>query len=91
MDANSLQSMIVELFTAIQLISGYPMPDTLPEIHRVQRRTGKFEPVAGTCRRKNAEELEAYEIQNRYLSREGESKRALAIGWVTLCRDVESN
>ena len=143
MDASSLQSMIVELFTAIQLISGYPMPDTLPEIHRVpgpvmqqkicsrpcpvkafyhpqwgvyfdetldieanafdrsillhelvhhlQRRTGKFEPVAGTCRRKNAEELEAYEIQNRYLSREGESKRALAIGWVTLCRDVESN
>lgn len=143
MDPSSLQPMIVELFTAIQLISGYPMPDTFPEIHQVpvpvmqqkicarpcpvkafyhpqwgvyvdekldiesnafdrsillhelvhhlQRRTGKFEPVRGACHRKNAEELEAYEIQNRYLSLEGAGKRALVVGWAHMCRDEESD
>ena len=140
MDPHSLESLVVELFTSIQLLSGYAIPDTLPELHRVpvavmqqkicgrpcpvrafyhpqwgvyfdekldlegnafdrsillhelvhhlQRTTGKFESVPGDCHRKNAEELEAYEIQNRYLSRWGGSKRALVVGWATMCRDA---
>lgn len=139
MDPIALQKLMVELFAAIQLVSAYPRPDSLPEVHVVpgevmqqkicgrpcpvkafyhpewgvyvdetldvfgdpfarsillhelvhhlQRTTGKFQAVPGNCHRKNAEELEAYEIQNRYLSRIGASKRALVVGWAQICRD----
>jgi hypothetical protein len=139
METTALQALMVELFAAIQLVSAYPQPSSLPEVHAVpaevmqqkicgrpcpvkafyhpewgvyidremdvfgdpfarsillhelvhhlQRTSGKFQAVPGDCRRKNAEELEAYEIQNRYLSRIGVSKRALAVGRAQLCRD----
>jgi Mlc titration factor MtfA (ptsG expression regulator) len=141
-DHASLTSLVVELFTAIRLISGYPNPDVLPQIHRVsvaemqqkicggrscavkafyhpewgvyvdealdmenntfdrsillhelvhhlQKTTGKFDVVPGLCNRRNAQELEAYDIQNRYLSNEGGSRRALAMGWSGKCKDEE--
>ncbi len=140
MDQSSLTSLIVELFTAIRLLSGYPSPDILPQIHRVsvvemqqkicggrscavkafyhpdwgvyvdetldirnnnfdrsillhelvhhlQKTTGKFDAVPNFCTRRTVQELEAYEIQNRYLSSQGGSRRALAMGWSGKCED----
>ena len=139
MDQSALVSLMVELFTAIRLISAYPAPAVLPEVHalpqiEIQRRlcdsrpcrikafyhpdwgvivdemldihndpfdrsillhelvhhlqktTGKFE-VASFCSRRIAEELEAYEIQNRYLSEIGAVRRALTMGWTGKCAD----
>jgi hypothetical protein len=139
MDPIALKTLLVELFAAIQLVSAYSQPPTLPEVHAVaaevmqqkicgrpcpvkafyhpewgvyldrdmdvfgdafersillhelvhhlQRTSGKFHSVPGDCFRRNAEEREAYEIQNRYLSRQGVSKRALAVGRTQMCRD----
>ena len=33
----ALSRLLAELFTAIRLLSGYPVPDTLPEVHRLPR------------------------------------------------------
>jgi len=33
----ALSRLVVELFAAIRLLSGYPVPDTLPEVHRLPR------------------------------------------------------
>jgi len=35
LDQSALVSMMVELFTAIKLLSGYPSPAVLPEVHTV--------------------------------------------------------
>ena len=131
---------MVELFAAIKLVSGYPSPAVLPEVHslpqiEIQRRlcdgrdcrvkayyhpqagvvvdetldlqddpfdrsvllhelvhhlqktTGKFDLVASFCDRRISEELEAYEIQNRYLSTIHASRRALVMGWNGKCAD----
>ena len=32
-----LAQLLLELFTAIKMLSGYPVPETLPEVHRVPR------------------------------------------------------
>jgi hypothetical protein len=138
-DQSALVSLMVELFTAIRLVSAYPAPAVLPEVHalpqiEIQRRlcdsrpcrikafyhpdwgvivdemldvhndpfdrsillhelvhhlqktTGKFE-IASFCSRRIAEELEAYEIQNRYLSEIGAARRALTMGWTGKCAD----
>lgn len=138
MDVSSLTSLLVELFTAIRLLSGYPSPDVLPQIHRVsvaemqqkicggracsvrafyhpewgvyvdealdiqnnafdrsilvhelvhhlQNTTGRFESMSNFCIRRNAEELEAYGIQNSYLADQGAARRALATGWSGKC------
>ena len=140
MDVSPLTSLLVELFTAIRLVSGYPSPDVLPQIHRVsvaemqqkvcagrtcsvrafyhpewgvyvdevldihndtfdrsillhelvhhlQKTTGKFDSMPDFCLRRNAQELEAYEIQNRYLADQGAARRALAMGWSGKCKD----
>ena len=139
MDAGSIDALVLQLFSAIQLIAGYPTPQTVPEIHRVavevmqqkicgrpcpvkafyhpdwgvyvdekldvfgdvfdrsvlldelvhhaQHTSGKFTGVPGRCHRRNAEELEAYEIQNRYLAREYSSRRSVFPGWPGQCRD----
>lgn len=136
-----MQNLVVELFAAIQLVSAYPQPVSLPEVHvepvevmqqaicgrpcpvkafyhpdsgihidqrmdvysnvfersilvhelvhHLQRITGKFDVVPGYCRRKNAEELEAYMIQNRYLAQQGVSKRAVAVGRAHMCHDKD--
>jgi hypothetical protein len=140
MDQASLSSLMIELFTAIRLVSGYPVPESFPEIHVVpeaemqqrvcagrtcrvkafyhpdlgvyvnegmdvindpfdrsillhelvhhlQRTTGKFDAMTSFCYRRNAQELEAYEIQNRYLSVQQASRRAVAMGWSGKCED----
>ena len=144
MDQSSLTSLMVELFMAIRLVSGYPSPDGLPQIQRVsvaemqqkicsgrscavkafyhpewgvyvdealdiqnnafdrsilvhelvhhlQKTTGKFDAVPNVCIRRNAQELEAYEIQNRYLAGRGASRRALAMGWSGKCKDEDTS
>lgn len=143
MDQSALVSLMVELFTAIRLVSAYPAPAVLPEVHAVpqseiqrvlcdgrpcrikayyhpdwgvviddsldiqndpfdrsillhelvhhlQKTTGKFEVVTSFCNRRISEELEAYEIQNRYLSAIHASRRALAMGWSGKCTDEET-
>lgn len=138
MDSSALASLIVELFAAIRLVSGYPAPESLPPVHLVrqseiqqkvcagkacqvkafyhpewgvfvadtldvrnepfdrsillhelvhhlQRTTGKFDGVDSLCHRRNAQELEAYEIQNRYLAWQQASRRAVVAGWPGRC------
>lgn len=140
MDQSALVSLMVELFAAIRLVSAYPAPVGLPEIHAVpqfeiqrrlcdsrpcrikafyhpdwgvivddtldvrndpfdrsillhelvhhlQKTTGRFEVAASFCNRRISEELEAYEIQNRYLSEIHASRRALVMGWTGKCAD----
>lgn len=140
MDQSALVSLMVELFAAIRLISAYPSPAVLPEVHflpriEIQRRlcdgrpcrikafyhpdagvlvddtldlqndafdrsillhelvhhlqktTGKFDIVRSFCSRRISEELEAYEIQNRYLSEIHAPRRALVMGWTGKCAD----
>ena len=142
MDHSALLSLTVELFAAIQLVSGYPSPAVVPEVeavpaveiqrrlcdgrpcrikayyhpdsgvviddtldlennafdrsillhelvHHLQRTTGRFEVVTSFCRRRVSEEMEAYEIQNRYLSEVHEPRRALVMGWSGRCADEE--
>jgi Mlc titration factor MtfA (ptsG expression regulator) len=143
MDQSSLVSLMVELFTAIRLVSGYPNPDVLPQIQRVssveiqqkicggrscavkafyhpewgvyvdealdiqndafdrsillhelvhhlQKTTGKFDAVPNFCNRRNAQELEDYEIQNRYLSSQSASRRAFVMRWSGKCKDEDT-
>ena len=140
MDQSALVSLMVELFTAIKLVSGYPTPAVLPDVrtlplveiqrrlcdgrqcrikayyhpesgvvldetlnvqndpfdrsiflhelvHHLQKTTGKYEAVNSLCSRRMSEELEAYEIQNRYLSQIGAARRALVMGWSSKCDD----
>jgi hypothetical protein len=140
LDKSELVSLMVELFAAIRLVSAYPSPDTLPEVHslpqaeiqhqlcggracrvkayyhpqsgvvvdetldlkgdpfdrsillhelvhHLQKTTGKFEVVSSFCSRRISEELEAYEIQNRYLSEIHASRRAFVMGWNGKCAD----
>ena len=142
MDQSALVSLMVELFTAIRLVSGYPAPAVLPEVHalpqvEIQRRlcasrpcrikafyhpesgvvvdetldfqndpfdrsillhelvhhlqktTGKYQIVTNFCSRRISEELEAYEIQNRYLSQIHSPRRALVMGWSGKCADED--
>lgn len=138
MDQSDLVSLMVELFAAIKLVSGYPSPESLPAIHLVsetemqqricagkpcrvrafyhpdwgvyvnegmdvindpfdrsillhelvhhlQKTTGKFDVMPSFCNRRNAQELEAYEIQNRYLSDQHASRRAVVTAWPGRC------
>ena len=142
MDQSALVSLMAELFMAIRLVSAYPAPAVLPEVHslpqsEIQRRlcnsrpcsikafyhpdwgvfvdealdvhndpfdrsillhelvhhlqktTGKFEVVANFCSRRMSEDLEAYEIQNRYLSKANTARRALFMGSTSNCVDVD--
>ena len=142
MDQSALVSLMVELFAAIRLVSAYPAPAVLPEVHAVaqseiqrrlcdsrpcrikayyhpdwgvvvadtldfhndpfdrsillhelvhhlQKTTGKFAVVTSFCSRRTSEELEAYEIQNRYLSAIHASRHALVMGWTGKCTDDE--
>ena len=137
-------SLMLELFTAIRLVSGYPSPEVVPQIqrlsivemqqkicggrackvkafyhpewgvyvdealdiqndvfdrsvllhelvHHLQKATGKFDAVPNFCIRRNAQELEAYEIQNRYLSSQGASRRAFVMGWSGKCKDEDTS
>lgn len=140
MDHSALVSLMVELFAAIRLLSAYPSPAVLPEVHllpqseiqrqlcdsrpcrikafyrpesgvvvdetldfqndpfdrsillhelvhHLQKTTGKYQIVTSFCSRRISEELEAYEIQNRYLSEVHAPRRALVMGWTGKCAD----
>ncbi|HWQ37931.1 MAG TPA: DUF6647 family protein [Burkholderiales bacterium] len=139
MDQASLSSTVVELFAAIQFLSGYPAPDRLPEVHAVQQswiqsevcvkscrvpafydpargvfidekldlkgdtfdrsillhelvhhvqaRSGRFEYLPSECERRNAEEREAYSIQNKYLAHVGNPRRVMYGGPGIRCSD----
>ena len=56
-------------------------------VHHLQKTTGKYEVVTSFCSRRISEELEAYEIQNRYLSTIQAPRRALVVGWWGKCAD----
>ena len=56
-------------------------------VHHLQKTTGKFEKVTSACSRRIAEEIEAYEIQNRYLSGAGTARRALFMGSAGRCTE----
>ena len=59
-------------------------------VHHLQKTTGKFDAVPNFCNRRNAQEREAYEIQNRYLSGQSVSRRAFVTGWWGKCTDDEA-
>ncbi len=54
-------------------------------VHHLQARSGRFEALPSECERRNAEELEAYLIQNKYLAHIGNPKRVMAGGWSVSC------
>lgn len=51
MDPSSLSSLVVELFTAIQLLSGYSVPQASPEIHVVPHAVIEQKICRGQCTR----------------------------------------
>lgn len=59
-------------------------------VHHLQKTTGKYEIVTSFCSRRITEELEAYEIQNRYLSRIHARRRAFVSGWTGKCNDDDA-
>ena len=140
MDQASLSSLVVELFTTIQLLAGYPAPQSGPEIHigphavieeiicrsqcrrikafyhpvwgvyvdesldlagdafdrsillhelmhHVQHSAGAYETLPSDCERRNAEEQEAYKIQNKYLAAIGDPRRIPAGAWMGPCKN----
>lgn len=50
MDAAPLSSLLTELFTAIQLVSGYPLPERMPEVHFVPQQVIQQKFCNGPCR-----------------------------------------
>jgi hypothetical protein len=54
-------------------------------VHHFQASSGRFETLPSECERRNAEELEAYRIQNKYLAFIGNPKRVMAGGWGVNC------
>lgn len=43
-------------------------------VHHLQRVSGRYEESSSPCERRNAEELEAYEIQNQFLAMEHDGR-----------------
>lgn len=50
MDAAPLASLLTELFTAIQLVSGYAPPERMPEVHFVPQQIIQEKFCNGPCR-----------------------------------------
>ena len=50
METSTLSSLVVELFTSIQLLAGYPAPKVLPEIHVIPHQEIEQRFCAGPCR-----------------------------------------
>ena len=142
MTDQALAQLLVELFTAIKMLSGYPVPPTFPEVHQVPRAQLEARLCPAGCRVKAfylkdegvyidqaldiendlparsillhelvhhvqgvggrfgslpdchawyAREYEAYQIQNRYLGREGSTIRYYMDGFVRNCTRDSSN
>ena len=56
-------------------------------VHHVQHTKGAFELLPSDCERRNAEEMEAYKVQNRYLASIGDPRRVPAGAWIGPCRN----
>lgn len=121
MEAVEVSSLVAELFVTINLLSGYPIPERVPQVrfvpqsamqemickgpcavkafytpekgvlmdekldvrddtwsrsillhelvHHLQHESGKFEALDTPCHRWQAKEVEAYEIQHKYLKK----------------------
>ena len=141
MDTLSLGNVVAELFVAIHALSGYAVPQSMPEIHSVpvsvmqqklcgkpcavkayyhpdegvyldeqldlggnafdrsvllhelvhymQKTSGRFDKTPGACMRNHLAEVEAYNLQNEYLSSVNSPTRAIYAGWRPNCRDDE--
>jgi hypothetical protein len=50
MTNQALAQLLAELFTAIRLLSGYPVPDVYPEVHRLPQPQLEARICAGNCR-----------------------------------------
>jgi hypothetical protein len=50
MDAATLAKLVGDLFTAIQAVSGHPVPATMPEIHQVPQAVIQEKFCQGPCR-----------------------------------------
>jgi hypothetical protein len=136
MTDQALTQLLVQLFAAIKLLAGYPMPQTFPEIHQLPRPQLEARICAGSCSVKAfylrgegvfiddaldperdlrarsillhelvhhvqgvtgrfdslpdcdawyAREVEAYQIQNRYLQQEGSNVGYHMSGYVHNC------
>ena len=56
-------------------------------MHHVQVSAGAYETLPSDCERRNAEEHEAYKVQNRYLAAIGDLRRVPIGAWKGPCRD----
>jgi hypothetical protein len=50
MNDQTLSHLLLELFTAIRMLSGYPVPADFPEVHRVPRAQLESRICRGSCR-----------------------------------------
>jgi hypothetical protein len=57
-------------------------------VHHLQAVSGSFD-ANGSCAQRNASEIEAYALQNRYLMEMNDGHRVSMTGWAARCSDTE--
>ena len=55
-------------------------------MHHVQHAAGTYE-MLPDCKRRNADEQEAYKVQNKYLAAIGDPRRIPVGAWTGPCRN----
>jgi len=58
-------------------------------VHHVQAVRGRFDMASSDCVRRNANEREAYALQNRYLMEMNDARRVSMNGWAARCSEAE--
>ena len=58
-------------------------------VHHVQAVRGRFDMGSSDCMRRNANEREAYALQNRYLMEMNDGRRVSMNGWAVRCSEGE--
>jgi hypothetical protein len=58
-------------------------------VHHVQAVRGRFDQGSSDCMRRNANEQEAYSLQNRYLMEMNDARRVSMNGWAARCSEAE--
>jgi len=58
-------------------------------VHHVQAIRGRFDVGSSDCMRRNANEREAYSLQNRYLMEMNDARRVSMNGWAARCSEAE--
>ena len=56
-------------------------------MHYVQHSAVAYETLPSDCERRNAEEHEAYKVQNRYLASIGDPRRIPIGAWIGPCKN----